>query len=466
MLFESIEWFWLDEIQEFRFRICLHCERRWTLVSILDLYQHSSFKLESTQLTIVSFKATGIISFPCLFLPLMFPKELCRKSYAMSGIYWITLTFLLHYRMCGPVVTDYYQLNPTSLTAKETSSVVVMTRASSGERWRVGASLLHQLRMFFDWTSFSFTFVLDDDSFDDRVWGRCLKDAIPQAQVKYETLPQKPENLFSGKDDRQRWSTFHLDLMADPSDEVIGVIHGDPWCFSYLSRGNIFAWNDHITLRAAKGQSCDNIDSVALGMKTPYNFMYVDKAPIFWFWKSTFVNVRNHIASHWNSSFEDVFRNLSMSTYSPLNIIANYASRWESYRYLVVMHEDDENSCCYQCETKDVLVSCCVVFNVSCPPGGTSIQDRSRHVNRYNNYKSVWETAVANPHYVDRQYANVRKDMLILEVKNISLLNSMKDACTDFVAANAIIQQQPLCSILPWPTAAKYASGTGDQITG
>lgn len=375
-----------------------------------------------------------LLFYCCFWRVFKAEQEFSLKSFtSTTGIHWKQVA----------TITSSFQSSQSDAFVKD---IVLMSRTYSGDRFRMGRGLLLQLDMFFDLTAFDFTFVLDDESSDDHLWGRCLEgEGLLNSKVKYEALPLDAETLFQGISfgnskqysrpgyDRQQWSTFHLDLMADPSHQVIGVIDADAEIFSYLTRENIFAPDGRIILRAAKAPSHYDMDKVALGVTaTPYDFMWIDRMPI-WFWKSTFANVRNHIASHWNASFNDAFRNFSTSRYSQFNIMAHYAVSFEPDRYLLVDHTSSNGTVsigCNRCIKEDVAVGCCAVFNVSCT-SDTTIKRRSWSVNRYNNYKTVWEDDIS---LAERHFAYVQRDLSLLEKRNITVRERMRDACIRYTS--------------------------------
>lgn len=389
-----------------------------------------------------------------IFLLLMSLMLLLELVIFNSGVELFVLTSL-HWNGNTTVASK------TTASTKNKKDIVLMTRTYAGDRWRAGNNLLHHLQMFYDLTEYDFTFVLDDESSDDHLWGQCLEDEFPETSVQFEALPDDHETLFHGTSfsqpkyarpgyDRQQWSTFHLDRVAKPHHDVIGVIDADAWLISYVTRETIFAPDGRIILRAAKDPSHFHMDTVALGMPTPYDFMWIDRMPI-WFWKSTFQNVRKYIASQWNtSSFDDAFRNFSVSRYSQFNIIAHYAVAMEPDKYVLVDHTDLNGTVsvgCNRCWQKDVKVGCCAVFNVSCD--GVDSKTRTYSINRYYRYHVQWET---DGNLADAHYRNVQRDLAILEKKNSTRVDRMREACMSYTRSR---KHNPICSeAVPLPEKA------------
>lgn len=378
-----------------------------------------------------------------------------RKKTLLLGSVLVVWTLVFQFKLTESYrsfLADFSPEQGNRTQLKESKKIVLMTRTFSGDRGRVGSGLLHHIRMFLDFSSFDFRFVLDDESQDDHLWGDCLQEALPESTIGYEALPEGSDSLFHGIAfgnrnqkyarpgyDRQQWSTFHLDLLADTQHEVIGVIDGDASLFSYVTRESIFAPDGRIILRAANAPDHYHMDKVALGFPTtPYDFMWIDRMPI-WFWKSTFAKVRNHISGHWGSSFNDAFRNFSISKYSQFNIMAHYALVMEPDRYVLVDHRNTNGTIsvgCNRCLKYDVHMGCCSVFGVGCNTTSSRFRrsEIAHGLNRFNNYKVAWEkdTSLLKSHLL-----NVQREVSRLESRNHSMLESMRDACVKFTAGIA-----------------------------
>ena len=341
------------------------------------------------------------------------------------------------------------------------NDMVVMVRTYAGDRWRADRLILPTTRMFVNALNIDTMVVLDDESELDRVWGQCLHDANPDLQIKYESQPNNWEEMFHGTAferlgnkmynkpgyDRQQWSTFYLDRLAEPDHEIISVIDADGCFFSYMTRESVQSDDGRIKLRAGIQNSHYQMDSKALNMSTPYEFMYPDRMPIS-FWKSTFVKVRDHIAREWGTSFDKAFTEFSRGRYSQFNIMATYAIAMEPDKYVLIPHDDAKANGgtvsigSNKCRPSDVAIGCCATFGTDgCQEDPAKI---AIAVNRYNSYTVGWE---ANQTLADLHYANVKRDLMILEQEDSSRYASMAKMCLDYrQAGRRGISNAPQCT--------------------
>lgn len=75
-------------------------------------------------------------------------------------------------------------------------------------------------------------------------------------------------------------------------------------------------------------------DARALGYETPWDFMYTDVMPKF-FWRETFQLCREYIRHRWNAStFDEAFPKFAYGKYSQFNILSYCALKLEPHRYV------------------------------------------------------------------------------------------------------------------------------------
>lgn len=332
--------------------------------------------------------------------------------------------------------------SPKAVMMMHQNDICIMSRTYSGDRWNAARTLLPSVQMFLNRLKFDFYMVLDDESQEDHQWAECLVESFDNVQIKYQAQPEYWEKLFHGAAfgrvnpkkyaragyDRQQWSTFFLDEVAEPHHEIIGAIDADGCFYSYLTRENILAPDGRIKLRAAHANSHYQMDQAALGMPTPYDFMYIDRMPIT-FWKSTFANVRHHIAKHWNKTFDDAFQEFSVSRYSQFNIIATYAINMEPEKYVLILHDSPSEEGTVSvgsnyCKRGIVNTGCCATYSAeNCTVDPDIVANA---INSYANYASTW---AENQTLSNEHYSNVDRELTFLQRQHPTEYDRMSNLC-------------------------------------
>eukprot|EP00957_Ditylum_brightwellii_P057715 4376228-Ditylum_brightwellii.AAC.1 len=296
------------------------------------------------------------------------------------------------------------------------------------------------MEIFLDTTQFDFKLILDDESKIDHMWGKCLAPKYPFMDIQYESNPENWEDLFHGISfakharyarpgyDRQQWSTFYMDKYADPNHEIIGVIDADGCFLNYVTCENMLAPDGRILLCAGNGTSHYRNDIVALGFDYAYEFMYINKMPIF-FWKSTFENARAHIAKHYNTTFDEVFKHFSLASYSQFNIIASYVLEFEADRYDFRFHTDLEgvvNVGSNYCSWKNVITGCCAAFDIPNCAGPPAPESMRNAFLLYSTYPVSW---IDNMSLVTNHLENVQRDLSALCKHDSEAVHKMTHTC-------------------------------------
>jgi hypothetical protein len=228
-------------------------------------------------------------------------------------------------------------------------------------------NLISTMDVFVNRNRFKLVVVLDDENLIDHQLGNDLLAKGYADSVRYEALPPRYRELFQATAfpglpwgyDRQQWSTFYLDLYSDA--DIIGVVDSDSTFASYLTYENILSDDGRILLQGVSfkkswktplhitndgDQFCN--DAVALGFYCPWDLMSTNRMPMF-FWRSTFINLRNYIAKLYGVNFDEAYKIFSRNRYCQFNILANYALKFEPEKYRI----------CDQVSTSDNLVSVC-----------------------------------------------------------------------------------------------------------
>ena len=347
---------------------------------------------------------------------------------------------LVAVQQCAFFLTYHPQPSTKPSNDQVLNDIVVMVRSYSGDRWKFSASLAATMEMFFDPTRFDFKLILDDEEKDDHMWGECLATKYPFMDIQYESNPDNWEDLFHGTAfakfakyarpgyDRQQWSTFYMDKYADPNHEIIGVIDADGCLFTHMTRENILGPDGRILLRAGNGTSHYQNDKLALGFDHAYEFMFIDRMPIF-FWKSTFENARAHIAKHYNTTFDEAFKQFSLAQYSQFNIIANYAMKFEADRYDFKFHTDSKGVLNFGSNYYGrwtVLTGCCAAFDIPNCEGHSTPAVMKHAFLSYNTYPVSW---INDTTLVTNHLENVQRDLSALGERDPEAVNNMKDKC-------------------------------------
>lgn len=180
-----------------------------------------------------------------------------------------------------------------------------------------------------------------------------------------------------------------------PNVSIIGVLDADAMIFSYLTEATIMSHDKLIYMRAGPGDNY-KMDTVALKEPTPYEFMWVNRFPV-WMWRETYQHVRNHIASVWNATFDDAFEQFSSGRFSQFNIMSNYAVQRTPEWYKLVLPNDRRGVVsvgCNICREEDIALGCCVTY-------GNCSGTENAFLSRYTTYNVTWGRAVTDVYKAD-----------------------------------------------------------------
>lgn len=268
----------------------------------------------------------------------------------------------------------------------ETNQIDNVTYALLVRSYHGGSRLLNQyllstIPLFVDSNKFPLTVILDEESPKDHELGHCLKSLTLPISVEYEKLPGGRTNIESvdifpttawpgqryGTKGymRQLWSTYYFDLYTDA--EIIGIVDSDSSFFSYVTKSTILDPVGRIHARALYGIYYRN-DVTALGFNDIYEFMGPARFPM-WFYRETFANCRRHIATRFNTTFDEAFKIFAAGPSSPFNVLYSYAVKHEPERYRLVLTDDPTGTisvATHQWIGKYVLFGCCHSYGVSC----------------------------------------------------------------------------------------------------
>lgn len=124
------------------------------------------------------------------------------------------------------------------------------------------------------------------------------------------------------------------------------------------------------------------MDALALKEPTPYDFMWVDRFPI-WMWRDTYQHVRNYVSFKWNATFDDAFEQFSGGQFSQFNIMSTYAVRHMKPWYTAVLPNDALGVVsigCNRCREPDIALGCCVTYG-DCTGAENDFLTRYNHAN-------------------------------------------------------------------------------------
>jgi len=347
------------------------------------------------------------------------------------------------------------------------SDIDIITRTYYKDQNQLNVNLIKTFKLFCCNLNCNLNIVLDDESNDDHILGNKLINDNLVDNIYYEKLPNNWKELFQGISfkgvygrwgyDRQQWSTFYFDKYSDKN--IIGVVDSDSTFFSYVRPKDIFFENKiklHVVLPKihhfnnrlsnmaksyGEGDHYKN-DKVALKIDTPYEYMYTNRMPIF-FYKETFENCRNYISKQWNMSFDEAFKTFSRDQYSQFNILVNYALTFEPDKYHAVFNDKEftetnniisvgQNGCL---RPYDIITGYIQSFNINIndlPENYRTLckkyQYNLEHVNRYSN--SIIK--INNDLIINKYYKSIQN-----ETKKISydllLENFIKFLKNDYV---------------------------------
>ena len=116
--------------------------------------------------------------------------------------------------------------------------------------------------------------------------------------------------------------------------------------------------------------------------------MWSNRMPM-WYRYETFQNLRNYITSVWNeTNFDNVFLKFyKKQSYSQFNILSNYANRFESNYYRVILNTDSQGAVSVASNRGwyiDIFVGCCQTFNVECKKT-FGLKRSEEHLLRFDN---------------------------------------------------------------------------------
>lgn len=339
----------------------------------------------------------------------------------------------------------------SSIYAGDMPRVDIMTRTFYKHEDILVRNLVSTMNLFVNRNTFKLVVVLDDESEEDHQMGNRLLANGYADSVCYEALPPRHLELFQATAfpglpwgyDRQQWSTFYMDLYSDA--DIIGVVDSDSTFVSYLTYENILtndgrillhgvyfdkSWDTPLHLISDGDQFCN--DEVALGFYCPWDLMSTNRMPMF-FWKSTFINLRNYIANLYGVSFDEAYRIFSRGRYCQFNILANYAIRFEPEKYVICDQTSKSTSLVSVCQngcpnTRDILVGGIKSFNIkqneipkkikatgriqgySTPIPQLTYKEMIDDLMHLNNFSCILNNPCQKKH-IDQHYQNVSRDI-------------------------------------------------------
>ena len=235
-------------------------------------------------------------------------------------------------------------------------TVVILTRTFYGHAEILKKNLISTANVFLNRNKYTLAAILDDERSQDHILGDELLENGRVDVVYYEPLPDNYKKLFQALAypcmpwgyDRQQWSTFYMDAYV--TQDIVGIVDSDSTFTSYLTDENIYTSDGKIKLFGLKPLStwkhwCPESsyyvfkdgaqhinDDVALKFDTTYDLMCTNIMPMF-FWRSSFLNFRNYIASIWGMSFDEAYIEFSKKPYCQFNILANFVLKFEPDKY-------------------------------------------------------------------------------------------------------------------------------------
>ncbi len=272
--------------------------------------------------------------------------------------------------------------------AVDMPTVDIITRTFYKHEDILVRNLVSTMNLFVNRNTFKLVVVLDDESQMDHELGNDILKKGYADCVYYETLPSRHLELFQALAfpglpwgyDRQQWSTFYMDLYSDA--DIIGVVDSDSTFTSYLTYENILTEEGKIRLHGISpklywktplhiltdGDQYIN-DKVALGFHCEWDLMCTNRMPMF-FWKSTFINLRNYIAELYGVNFDEAFKIFSRKPFCQFNILANYALKFEPEKYEICDQLSQSTILMSVCQngcpnTRDIIVGGIKSFNIN-----------------------------------------------------------------------------------------------------
>ncbi len=263
---------------------------------------------------------------------------------------------------------------------KPPPTMALITRTFAGDYARMKKWLLPTMEMFLLGTEIAPIFVFDDTPADHRIGEEI--HARYGYTVFYEALPPHWQSFLTGRSfgcyhlskaacqkkkknigyDRQLWSTFYFDQYTDA--DIIGVIDSDAMLFSIPTENTIFFNKRKIMLRGRRPNVFEE-DKHILGFEINYDFMWgVDRLPV-WYWRTTFVDTRRYIEKKYNTSFNKAYGIFSVGRFSPFNILAGLALKYDAHRYKLYAAGGAEavvSVGCNRCKASAILLGCCFVY--------------------------------------------------------------------------------------------------------
>ena len=86
--------------------------------------------------------------------------------------------------------------------------------------------------------------------------------------------------------------------------------------------------------------------------------------------RSTYINLRKYIAALWGVSFDEAYKIFSRKSYCQFNILANFAMKFESDRYMVCEQNSQSANLVSVCQngcpnTRDIIIGGINSFNIN-----------------------------------------------------------------------------------------------------
>ncbi len=323
-----------------------------------------------------------------------------------------TLFAVLFVSVASLVVLCYFFASPSAARewfVPKAPTFALIVRTYSGEK-RLHTHLLPSASMFVDGERFPLVIVLDAEEANDHRLGECLERYNPRNwNIRYEALPGNASTIaevpfFAVAFNpwarnaayahpgymRQLWSTYYLEQHT--SADIIGVVDADTSFFGVLTAETIHSDDGVLFIRAMTGDRYVG-DAAALNATTSdrdFNAMRTNRNPM-WFHRSTFSACRRHIATNWNSTFDEAFTAFMTRKTSPVNVLSQFAILHQPELYQLVLQNDTRgivSVASNKWKPQQVVSGCCATWNVACDQ--VTAANYSQFLLRYDNIAVAW----------------------------------------------------------------------------
>ena len=259
---------------------------------------------------------------------------------------------------------------PAPLGTLRPPRLFLVARAYAGDKVNFDKCIGITIDAFVDWRTTHLSILLDSESAADRAWGETLTARFAGRPVDIVYVEPPPKSIhelkaFSGGKygtpgyHRQLWDTFHFDLYLPngaAAHDVVGVFDMDAPLMTVIPPATVIVRPGGV-LR----QQCKKGDGYVLGgpllqgnfsATNLVSMMDAGYMPQFFFVR-TFAQVRAHIAAAWKTeSFEQALVHAvaagaarpggaEKTTFSPVNVMLNFALRFDPAAYEVAPYGTD-----------------------------------------------------------------------------------------------------------------------------